>query len=88
MAEIRSLAVKKNARDRGIGTSMIKKCISGARQLGVKKVFALTYAPEFFKKLGFTEVDKTALPHKIWGDCIRCPKFPDCNEYAFIKEIA
>ncbi len=87
LAEIRSLAVRKGARNRGIGSDLAKSCIEEARGLGVRKIFALTYAPEFFRRLGFEAVDKSKLPHKIWGDCIRCPKFPDCNEYAVMKEL-
>lgn len=87
LAEIRSLAVKKEYQKRGIGKSLINKCLQDARGLGIKRVFTLTYIPDFFKKLGFIEIDKTKLPHKIWGDCIRCPKFPECDEYALIKDL-
>ncbi len=87
LAEIRSLAVIKEARGAGVGTSLASTCIEEARGLGVRQVFALTYAPEFFKRLGFEVVDKSKLPHKIWGDCIRCPKFPDCNEYAVMRRL-
>jgi amino-acid N-acetyltransferase len=48
----------------------------------VKKVFALTYKPVFFAKLGFAEIDKSELPQKIWRDCINCAKFPECDEIA------
>ncbi len=87
LAEIRSLAVRKELRGRGIGSSLARSCIEEARGLGLRRIFALTYAPKFFKRLGFEVVDKSKLPHKIWGDCIRCPKFPDCNEYAVLKEL-
>lgn len=87
LAEIRSLAVKKEYQKIGIGKSLVNRCLQDARSLGIKRVFTLTYAPDFFKKLGFIEIDKTKLPHKIWGDCIRCPKFPECDEYALIKDL-
>lgn len=87
LAEIRSLAVGLEARGRGIGRSLVEKCLDEARELGVSKVFALTYIPEFFRLFGFGVVDKSELPHKIWGDCIRCPKFPDCNEFAVSKVL-
>jgi len=87
LAEIRSLAVRKESQKRGIGTLLVKKCLSEAKKLGVEKVFVLTYIPEFFKKIGFKELDKSKLPQKIWGDCIRCPKFPECDEVALIYEI-
>lgn len=87
LAEVRSLAVSREARGAGVGRALAEACIEEARGLGVREVFALTYAPGFFKKLGFEIVDKSRLPHKIWGDCIRCPKFPDCNEYAVARRL-
>ncbi len=87
LAEIRSMAVSKNHQGLGIGKQLIKKSIREARDIGVKKVFALTYHPDFFKGQGFEDIDKNELPHKIWGDCQRCPKFPDCNELAVIKYL-
>jgi amino-acid N-acetyltransferase len=84
LAEIRSLAVKKESQRMGIGKKMVKKCLDEAKALGVKRVFALTYRPFFFKKMGFADIDKSDLPQKIWGDCIRCPKFPECDEFALI----
>ncbi len=87
LAEIRSLAVKKESHKKGIGSLLVKKCLKEAKKLGVNKVFVLTYIPEFFKKTGFRELDKSKLPQKIWGDCIRCPKFPECDEVALIYEF-
>ena len=84
LAEIRSLAVKKESQRMGIGKKMVKRCIDEAKALGIKRVFALTYQPLFFRKLGFADIDKANLPQKIWGDCIRCPKFPECDEFALI----
>ena len=43
--------------------------------------------PGFFERLGFTKVDKSVLPHKIWTDCLKCVKFPDCDEIAVVKEL-
>jgi amino-acid N-acetyltransferase len=88
LAEIRSLAVKEEYRMLGVGRSLVKMCLKEARGLGVERVFALTYNKEFFKKLGFKEIDKTKLPQKIWGDCLKCPKFPECDENAVIIEVA
>jgi amino-acid N-acetyltransferase len=88
LAEIRSLAVKESYQCRGIGKALIKKCLSEARHLGVKRVFALTYQPQFFGKFGFREINKNKLLQKIWGDCLRCPKFPNCNEHAVIVDLA
>ncbi|MDA8155496.1 MAG: N-acetyltransferase [Actinomycetota bacterium] len=87
LAEIRSLAVKEGHQRKGIGEALVRKCVSEAGKLGVPKVFALTYVPEFFNKLGFEEVKRSRLPKRIWGDCINCHKFPDCDEHAMIKVI-
>jgi amino-acid N-acetyltransferase len=87
LAEIRSLVVLEEARNRGVGAKLVEACLRETEELGVKRVFALTYRPEFFEKLGFKIVDKTVLPHKIWTDCLKCVKFPDCDEIAVVKEI-
>lgn len=84
LAEVRSLAVKKEFQRLGIGRQLVKRCLRDAKGLGIKRVFVLTYKPDFFRKMGFTDIDKASLPQKIWGDCIRCPKFPECDEYALI----
>jgi amino-acid N-acetyltransferase len=87
LAEIRSLAVKEEFRLHGAGRAMVKSCLKEAKDLGIKKVFALTYNIAFFKKIGFQEIDKAKLPHKIWGDCLKCPKFPECDEHAVIISL-
>jgi amino-acid N-acetyltransferase len=87
LAEIRSLAVKEEFTKRGIGRKLVERCISEARDLGIHRVFVLTYKREFFEKVGFHLVDKSSLPHKIWADCLKCVKFPDCDETAMIREI-
>ncbi|MEK6672860.1 MAG: N-acetyltransferase [Nitrospirota bacterium] len=87
LAEVRTLAVRLDAQGTGLGKRLVKACIDEARKLGIKKVFALTYHPDFFKKAGFEEIDKTKLPQKIWGECLRCPKFPECDETAVIMDL-
>jgi amino-acid N-acetyltransferase len=87
LAEIRSLAVEEEDQSKGIGAKLVKACLEESRLLGVKRVFALTYQPNFFEQLGFKKVDKTVLPHKIWTDCLKCVKFPDCDEMAVLKEV-
>lgn len=87
LAEIRSLAVAEGSRGKGIGNRLLKTCLREAKGLGIKRVFALTYQPEFFRKNGFKDIDKSKLPQKIWGDCLRCPRFPECDEDAVIIEI-
>jgi amino-acid N-acetyltransferase len=88
LAEVRSLAVRDDRMGRGIGTELVEACISEAIVLGITRVFALTYKPEFFEKLGFRRVDKSELPHKIWSDCLKCSKFPDCDEVALVADFS
>jgi amino-acid N-acetyltransferase len=87
LAEIRSLVVREEYNRRGIGTKLIEACLSEAISLGLYRIFALTYKPDFFRKFGFKVVDKSALPHKIWADCIKCVKFPECDEMAVLLEV-
>ena len=87
LAEVRSVAVAEDSGRRGLGTQVVGACIDEARELGLKRVFCLTYKPDFFAKVGFRIVDKSELPHKVWGDCIKCVKFPDCDEIAMILDL-
>lgn len=82
LAEVRSTAVKPEFARRGIGAEIVRRLIEDGKQYGVKKIFTLTYKPEFFETLGFVRVTKDELPHKVWQDCIDCPKFPNCDEIA------
>ena len=84
LAEIRSLAVDETAQGQGIGTRLVRRCLQVADELGIGRVFTLTYQRPFFLGLGFTDIDKRELPHKIWSDCLNCSKFPDCDEEALI----
>ncbi len=87
LAEVKSLAVDQSAQGKGYGRLLMEACLSEAREMGVPKVFALTYVPEFFERAGFRRVDKNTLPHKIWTECINCPKFPDCGEEAVVLDL-
>lgn len=87
LAEIRSLVVREDCQRQGIGSKLIEACLSEAITLGLYRIFALTYKPNFFLQFGFKIVDKTLLPHKIWADCIKCVKFPECDEIAVLLEV-
>ena len=87
LAEVRSLAVSEEAEGQGVGRKLVEACLDEARQIGIKKVFCLTYKPLFFNKLGFDEIEKSNLPHKIWGDCVKCVKFPECDEIAMQRVL-
>ena len=87
LSEIRSLAVAQPYQGRGVGRRLVAVCIEEARQLGIGRVFVLTYETEFFAHLGFQVVDKNIFPQKIWADCLHCPKFPDCDEIAMVLDF-
>jgi len=87
LAEIRSVAVNEESGRKGLGTEVVTACIAEAKVLGLKRLFCLTYKPDFFARFGFQIVDKSQLPHKVWGDCIKCAKFPDCDEIAMIMDL-
>ncbi|MGB5686173.1 MAG: N-acetyltransferase [Candidatus Electrothrix sp.] len=84
LAEIRSLAIAEQHQGKGIGRQLVHSCLDEARSLEIGRVFTLTYQAAFFKKLGFSDIEKNDLPHKIWSDCLQCPKFPDCDEEALV----
>jgi amino-acid N-acetyltransferase len=84
LAEIRSLAVAEDSQNEGIGVQLVEACLAEAREIGIPTVFCLTYKPPFFEKFGFCQLDKMELPRKIWTECYRCPKFPNCDEIALI----
>jgi amino-acid N-acetyltransferase len=87
LAEIKSLAVEKTKQGMGIGTKLVYACIAEAKEMGATKIFVLTYQPGFFKKFGFKKISTASLPHKVWAECINCPKFPHCQETAMVKSL-
>ncbi len=87
LAEIKSLVVAEDCQQQGVGARMMEACIREAKELGIPTIFCLTYKPAFFEKFGFSQVDKAELPRKVWGECYRCPKFPDCDEVALIYHL-
>jgi len=87
LAEIRSLCVVPGSRKKGIGRDLVTACLDEAKDFGIERVFLLTYQEEFFGKIGFRLVDKAGLPQKIWTDCIKCAKFPLCDEVAMVVNV-
>jgi amino-acid N-acetyltransferase len=84
LAEIKSVAVAEDSQKKGIGDRLIEACLKEAEELGIPTVFCFTYQPAFFKRHKFVDIDKMELPRKVWTECYRCPKFPDCDEIALI----
>ncbi|MGA7877191.1 MAG: N-acetyltransferase [Desulfoferrobacter sp.] len=87
LSEIRSLAVPTSYQGRGIGRQLVTACIEEGKQLGIGRIFVLTYETDFFSHMGFQVVDKNIFPQKIWADCLHCPKFPDCDEIAMVLDV-
>jgi amino-acid N-acetyltransferase len=85
--EVCSLAVAEEHKGKGLGTSIVENLLSQATLLGLRRVFVLTFIPDYFERFGFEEHPKSGLPHKVWADCVNCPKFPDCGEQAMVREM-
>jgi len=88
LVEIKALAVAKNRQSKGLGRELVLACIGEAEELGAKRIFVLTYKPDFFRKFGFKRVKHDDLPHKVWAECINCCKFPNCQEVALLKVLS
>jgi amino-acid N-acetyltransferase len=87
LAEIKSLAVDEKEQNQRIGSALVQACLEEAKALGIPRVFCLVRKSAFFEKHGFQLIDKTELPQKVWAECYRCPKFPDCDEVALIRHL-
>ena len=87
LAEIKSVAVAEDRQRQRIGAHLVEACLEEAKELGIATIFCLTYKPAFFEKFGFSQVDKMELPRKVWSECYRCPKFPDCDEVALVHKV-
>jgi amino-acid N-acetyltransferase len=86
-AEVRSLAVDPSIKTRGVGRLIVEALEQEAMENDLHALFAFTYVPEFFRKVGFREVERGELPLKVWKDCLRCPKFQCCDEIAVVKAL-
>ena len=87
LAEIKSVAVDEELQRQRVGYELVTALLKEAKELGISTVFCLTYKPMFFEKLGLQEVEKMTLPQKIWTECYRCSKFPNCDETAMTIQI-
>jgi amino-acid N-acetyltransferase len=87
LAEVKSLAVAEDSQEQGIGAQLVEACLKEAEELGIITIFCLTYKPAFFEQFGFSQVDKMELPRKVWTECYRCPKFPNCDEVALVRHL-
>jgi len=87
LAEIRSLAVTPETSRRGVGKALVDACVEQAKQLGLRRVFALTLVPEFFERCGFTLISLGRLPEKSAAECPVCPKRFACDEQAMLIHL-
>ena len=87
MGEVRSLAVAESHLKHGIGRLIVDALVYEAKLYGLDAVFAFTYVPGFFGRVGFLEVERGELPLKAWKDCLRCPKFDACDEIAVVRVL-
>jgi len=87
LAEVASLAVDSRQRGKGIGRKLVEALEEKAKKLHIKRLFSLSYQVGFFTKCGYREIDRNDLPHKVFGECLNCPKVNCCDEHAFIKDI-
>jgi amino-acid N-acetyltransferase len=87
LAEIGSLAVHESLRGRGAGSALVSALADEARDLGIRRLFALTYQVRFFERAGFRILAKEELPQKVWKDCLSCPKYDRCDEIAMLRVL-
>lgn len=87
LAEVVSVAVHPDFQGRGLGVRLVEPLFDEARQLGIPTLFTLTLQAGFFSRLGFREVPRLRLPHKIWQDCSGCFKQDQCDEVAMVREV-
>src|ERR1700728_2634185 len=87
MGEVRSLAVAESHKTHGIGRMIVDSLVYEAKLYGLDAVFAFTYVPVFFGRVGFNGVERGELPLKAWKDCLRCPKFHACDEIAVLRVL-
>ena len=89
--EIVSVAVKSMFRKRGIGRLLVEAIVANVKRFNPREVLVLTFAPEFFRKLGFSETPKTEVMHKLYTGCINCTKHADpftCPEIAMKRAVS
>ena len=87
LAEIRTVAVEPAYRGAGIGRRIVRALMRDARSAGIERVFCLTRRTSFFSRLLFHEVPREVFPHKIWNDCLGCPRLNSCDEVAMLRRL-
>jgi amino-acid N-acetyltransferase len=87
VAEVRSLAVDAKARGARVGVAIVDELRRRARREGFEKLCAFTHAPSYFIHMGFSIVPHLWLTEKIFTDCVKCPQFRQCGQYAMVVPL-
>jgi amino-acid N-acetyltransferase len=87
VAEVRSLAVDAAARGSRVGVMIVDELRRRARREGFERLCAFTHAPGYFTHIGFSIVPHTWLLEKIFTDCVKCPQFRRCGQYAMVVPL-
>ena len=87
VAEVRSLAVDGRARGVGVGSMIVEELRQRARREGFDKLGAFTHAPAYFSQMGFSIVPHLWVPEKIFTDCVKCPSFRRCGQFAMVVPL-
>src|SRR3984893_4871185 len=87
VAEVRSLAVDGPARGGRVGVAIVDELRRRARREGFEKLCAFTHAPSYFINMGFSIVPHLWLTEKIFTDCVKCPQFRQCGQYAMVVPL-
>ncbi|MBI2886968.1 MAG: N-acetyltransferase [Chloroflexi bacterium] len=88
LAEVKAVAVREDYQAHGLGKLLVGHSLAEARAMGLATIFCLTTKPGYYEQLGFVQSDVMTLPRKVWGECLRCPRFPHCNETAMVIHLA
>ena len=87
VAEVRSLVVDASVRGSGVGTQIVDELRRRARREGFEKLCAFTHAPGYFIQMGFSIVPHTWILEKVFTDCLKCPLFRRCGQYAMVVPL-
>lgn len=87
VAEVRSLVVNPSIRRQGIGSKLVEELRRRARHEGYDKLCAFTHAPGYFMAMGFSIVPHLWVAEKVYADCVKCPRFRRCGQYAMVLPL-